>query len=182
MSTFFFLLPLFSAIAGYVFSLLFANLYFTNNRIKRYLLQTAKVFTINLVSSSVIEKQLSSKDAYEKLVPEVEKQIDLFLRVKLVKEMPYVGSLIGETTINSLKKLFMQELEILFPEVIQHYAKHIFTEADAGKIMAEQIAVIPPAKIKTLFKNSIQSFAAWGLLLGFVTGLLQLLFIFLIIG
>ncbi|HEY9362393.1 MAG TPA: hypothetical protein VIQ00_03960 [Chitinophagaceae bacterium] len=178
MASLFLFLPLISALAGYLISVACTALWLNTSRKRKYLNKIAKVFSSELVLSLATGKFLNSKDAYEKLVPQIEQHIDTFLNVKLVKEMPYLGMLVGDKTINSLKKIFMQELEILFPETIKSYAADLVTEKNVSKIISEKISGLPASRINSFYKKPIMLFHFWGLLLGFITGLLQLLFFF----
>jgi hypothetical protein len=49
----------------------------------------------------------------------------IFLRIKLKDEMPMLSMFIGDKTITSLKKFFMQEIEILFPQVMKQFAANL---------------------------------------------------------
>ncbi|HEY0434596.1 MAG TPA: DUF445 domain-containing protein, partial [Chitinophagaceae bacterium] len=70
------------------------------------------------VAKMDLEQKLTSPAQVEKIMPVIEEKIDDFLRVKIKKEMPVVGAFIGDKTIGSLKKVFVAELQSLFPVVI----------------------------------------------------------------
>ena len=55
-------------------------------------------------------------------MPVIEAHIDEFLRNKLKDCNSHDGNVIGEKTITQFKTVFMNELEVIFPEVIDKYA------------------------------------------------------------
>src|ERR1700730_5329570 len=63
-----------------------------------------------------IEQKISDPDNLREIMPVIEKHVDDFLRNKLTKEMPFLSMFIGDKTIGTMKKVFMQEIETLFPE------------------------------------------------------------------
>jgi hypothetical protein len=114
----------------------------------------------------------SPGDSLEEVRPVIEEHLDHFLGVKLGKEMPMVGMFVGEKTIAQMKQLFMQELALLFPEVMNRYVSGLMqkiTSPAAGKTVAGRFrAAILPVLSKTL--NRIPVF---GSLTGIIISLLQ---------
>lgn len=108
---------------------------------------------------------IKSKGAnIEDIQPLIEEHLDHFLEVKLIKEMPVVGMFVGDKTIAQLKQLFMQELELLFPEVMNRYLNTLTAKLATEKFSLESIrSLILPVLSKEL--NNI-------LLLGTLSGVL----------
>lgn len=68
---------------------------------------------------------LSSQDQFEALKPIIHEKLDLFFREKLTAKMPMISMFIGDKTIEELKAVFMEELELLFPELINQYSGNL---------------------------------------------------------
>ncbi len=131
-----------------------------------------------MLSIKEIEEKITHPDNVKKIMPQAEEQIDHFLRVKLVKSMPVVGMFVGDKTINSLKALFITELEQLFPEIMKNYMGRLQEDFNIEKIVSAKIAAIPPSAIekavlKTM-KKEWQRIKLLGLLAGLVIGIIQL--------
>lgn len=132
-----------------------------------------------LVSFDDIERRIADPKSLEKIMPVIEEHIDQFLRVKLGKEMPMISAFIGDKTINSLKKIFMQELGTLFPQVMKNYAANLKNEIDLEKKITEKISSISSEQIETVLRQNLSKelkYLEWaGLLTGFIIGVIQLL-------
>lgn len=143
-----------------------------------------KLASAEFVSFDAIEQKISDPKNLEKVMPLIEKHVDDFLRVKLGKEMPVISMFIGNKTIDSLKKVFIQEIEALFPQVMNQFAGNIKAEFDVEKMVAGKIASIAPVKLeKTLLQALSKEFRyikILGAVTGLIIGIIQLLVIVLI--
>jgi uncharacterized membrane protein YheB (UPF0754 family) len=113
----------------------------------------------------------------------VEAHIDNFLRKKLADEMPIISMFIGENTIQQLKGVFMQELRLLFPDLMQQYMGHLQQDLDLEKIVVQKVSGFSSDKLEQIL-NSIMSkefrfVEIIGAVLGFVIGLLQIFITYL---
>jgi len=115
----------------------------------------------------------------EKIMPAIEQHVDYFLRVKLGKEMPMIGMFIGDKTIETMKKIFMQELETLFPQVMKSYAANLKSEINLKKIITDKIAGIPMDKLENVFHQQLSKemnlVRLTGAAVGFIIGIIQIL-------
>lgn len=68
---------------------------------------------------------LSTQDQFEALKPIMHEKLDLFFREKLTAKMPMISMFIGDKTIEELKAVFMEELELLFPELMNSYSGNL---------------------------------------------------------
>ena len=141
---------------------------------------TAEAF----LTKEVIRSGISQAGSYETLRPFIEEHTDTFLRQRLVKSMPVIGMLIGDKTILQLKTLFMKELETLFPVVVDKYLETL-SGADTANLVSRQIATVTAAEWKNIFRaaagKELRVFPLAGLVCGLITGLVQLLYMTLII-
>lgn len=142
-----------------------------------------KLVSNELLSFQDIAAKITNQDNMEKLMPHVEAHIDNFLRKKLADEMPIISMFIGENTIQQLKGVFMQELRLLFPDLMQQYVGHLQQDLDLEKIVIQKVAGFSSDKLEQIL-NSIMSkefrfVEIIGAVLGFVIGLLQIFITYL---
>jgi uncharacterized membrane protein YheB (UPF0754 family) len=86
--------------------------------------------------------QLGDASNLEKIRPMIDEHLDHFLRVKLAKEMPFITAFIGDKTINSLKALFMTELEQLFPQIMGAYAGTLHGEFNIEQLVMSKMSQV----------------------------------------
>ncbi len=132
-----------------------------------------------LLSFAEIEAQLTAKDNLSKLSPLVESHLDHFLRNKLSAEMPVISAFIGEKTIQKLKTVFLEEMNILFPELMKKYAQHLEEDLDLERIVTDKVANFSSEKLESLLYQIMASEFRFveiiGAILGFMIGLLQVI-------
>ena len=131
-----------------------------------------------LLSFKEIAGKITNPENVEKLMPVVETHIDHFLRVKLAEKMPVIGMFIGDKTINELKGVFMEELKILFPVLMESYMTNLQKDLDLEQIVTQKVAAFSSDKLEDIL-NSIMSkefrfVEIIGAVLGFIIGLLQI--------
>lgn len=138
-----------------------------------------KLVSDELLSFSDIREKITDPENLKKIMPMIEGHIENFLRVKLSDEMPFLSLFIGDRTINSLKKIFMQELENLFPQVMKNYAGHLQTELDLEKIVTEKVAAFSSEKLESILyqimNKEFRFVEIIGGVIGFIIGLVQIL-------
>ena len=130
-----------------------------------------------LLSFSDIEEKISNPDNLKKVMPYVDSHIEHFLRVKLSDSMPMVSMFIGDKTIDKLKGIFMEELEILFPKLMKDYAGSLKQELDLEKIVTDKVKAFSSDKLEDiLYQVMAKEFRfveIIGAVLGFIIGVLQ---------
>jgi uncharacterized membrane protein YheB (UPF0754 family) len=137
-----------------------------------------------LLSFGDIEKTITNPDNVKKILPLAEQHIDNFLRNKLKQSMPVVGMFIGDKTINQLKTVFMQELEDLFPVIMQNYVSNLKNDLDLERIVTDKIQNFSSDKLEKMLNQILTKEFRFveviGAALGFFIGLLQILITLLI--
>jgi uncharacterized membrane protein YheB (UPF0754 family) len=132
-----------------------------------------------LLSFGDIEKTITDPRNVQRILPVVEEHIDHFLRNKLKESMPMVSMFVGEKTITQLKTVFMQELEELFPVILQQYVSHLREDLDLERIVVEKIAGFSNDRLESMLNEFLTKEFRFveviGALLGFLIGLLQIL-------
>lgn len=134
-------------------------------------------------SSAELEQKISDPRNMEKLKPLIETHVDDFLRVKLKEQMPMISMFVGDKTINTLKGVFMQEIENLFPQVMGQFAGNLKNEINIEQMVVAKINNISPATIEsTLHQNLSKEFgmaSLFGAIIGFLVGIVQLAIVLL---
>jgi uncharacterized membrane protein YheB (UPF0754 family) len=138
-----------------------------------------KLVADELLSFKDIEQKITSPENLSSVMPYIENHIDDFLRVKLGKAMPMIGMFIGEKTINEMKKIFMAELESIFPEVMHKYMGKLQEELDLEKIVTEKVKAFSSDKLESILQQimakEFKFVEILGGVLGFIIGILQVL-------
>ena len=97
---------------------------------------------------------------------------DDFLRKKLSEVFPVISMFIGDSTINQLKAVFMDELEIIFPELIASYMKDLESQLDLEKIVTEKVYGFSSDKMETILNQIMSKEFRFVEIIGGVLGLL----------
>ena len=116
--------------------------------------KAGKIVAEEFFSLTTIEEKISDPATLQKIMPLIEEHIDDFLRNKLKKEMPFIGMLIGDKTIGSLKKVFMTELETLFPNIMRSYASNLIADLDIEQLVTKKIAAASIQQVEKSFKEN----------------------------
>jgi len=134
----------------------------------------------NFISAEMIEQKITDPKNLQKIMPVVEEHIDDFLRNKLKKQMPVIGMFIGDKTINSLKEVFIKELEHLFPQVMKNFASNMKEDLDIEQLVSEKINAISIPQLEKTVRSNLSteirylsvSSAAVGLAIGIITAII----------
>lgn len=137
----------------------------------------------NFFSDKMMEEKITDPKNLQKIMPVVEEHIDDFLRNKLKKQLPVVGMFIGDKTINSLKTVFITELENLFPQVMKSFASNLKDDLNVEKLVAKKINSVSIASLKDAFYKNLSGeirllsiiSASLGFLIGSITAVIILL-------
>lgn len=142
-----------------------------------------KLVSNELLSFDDIQQKITSPENLKKLLPMIEGHIDNFLRVKLSNEMPFLSMFIGDKTITSLKNIFLQELEMLFPEIMKGYVGQLKADLDLEKIVTEKVAAFSSEKLESILyqimNKEFRFVEIIGGVIGFIIGFVQVLITFL---
>jgi uncharacterized membrane protein YheB (UPF0754 family) len=127
-----------------------------------------------------IEKKISDPANAKKILPLVEEHVDDFLRNKLKAKMPVVGMFIGEKTINSMKEVFLKEIEEMFPRILTQFAGNLQQELNIESMVANRISSIPLSQMEQMAAPILNYYLAIGALIGFCVGLVNLILFLLV--
>jgi uncharacterized membrane protein YheB (UPF0754 family) len=138
-----------------------------------------------IFSLGEIAEKITDPSNLQKIMPVIDEHIDHFLKVKLKQSMPVVGMFIGEKTIAQLKQVFLDELQSLFPQIMQNYAKELQNDFDLKKIVAHKLQSVPEEKIQSIIKQAfskqISSIEIAGAVIGFIIGLISVVSTYFIV-
>jgi len=131
-----------------------------------------------------LEQQIDVAGRFEEIKPLIEEHMDHFLRHKLKEQMPMIAMFIGDKTIQSLKTIFIQEIESLFPQVIGSFAGNLKKELKLQELVSAKLMAIPTRSIEQAVRRELAAelrlAALFGGFIGLIIGLLQLLIVLLL--
>lgn len=119
-----------------------------------------------------LENQLVKPENFDKLKPVIEHHMDDFLRNGLKEQMPMISMFIGEKTVNSLKTIFISEIEKLFPRVIGQFAGNLQKDLPLEKMIREKLDGIPDQQLTEQLASALKRPFAALYRLAFVLGLI----------
>lgn len=119
-------------------------------------------------------QKISDPSSVEKVIPLIETHIDDFLRNKLKAQLPVVGMFVGDKTIQSLKIVFLQEIQNLLPELMRQFAGNLEKELDIRQIVINKLNGVSSFQLEKLLSREIRYAGIAGAITGFLVGLLQL--------
>lgn len=92
----------------------------------------------NLFSFNELEKKLSNPEIIEKLKPQIENHVDIFLKDKLSEVFPLISKFIGEKTRGQFKAAFMVEIESIFPTLLKDYISQLEHDLDIKELVLKK--------------------------------------------
>jgi len=119
--------------------------------------RAGKIVAQQFFSLKTIEEKISDPSVLQKIMPLIEEHIDDFLRNKLKKEMPFIGMFVGDKTIGSLKKVFMTELETLFPNIMKSYVSNLIKDLNIEQLVSQKIAAASIPAIENSIKKDFST-------------------------
>jgi uncharacterized membrane protein YheB (UPF0754 family) len=195
-----FIIPLISAFIGWVTNWIAIKMLFHPREPKKILGITfhgifpkkqqqfaeklGKLVSAEFLSFTDIEQKISDPENLKKIMPMIENHVDDLLRIKIRDEMPVLSMFIGDKTVASLKKVFMQEIEILFPQVMKQFATNLKDELDLEEIVIKKVAGFSSDKLEEvlyqIMSKEFRFVEIIGAVIGFIIGLLQVMLTWLI--
>jgi 6-pyruvoyl-tetrahydropterin synthase len=127
---------------------------------KRALKSILKSFDIHtLIDTNDMAKNFKENS------PLIEEKLDSFFKTQLPKKMPIVSMFIGDKTTQQLKEVFMEELDTIFPEVIESIVQKGNFNLKITEIVNNQIR----PKINKIIQYSFAIGCFWGCLIALMT-------------
>lgn len=130
-----------------------------------------------LLSYDDIQQKITDPKNLEKLRPDIEAHIDLFLREKLKLVFPMLSMLIGEKTITQLKEAFLLELEQLFPILMNNYMNRLQSDLDLERIVREKVASFSSDRLELILleitRKEFKFLEFISMIMGIIIGIIQ---------
>ena len=146
-------------------------------RQRQFAEKLGKLVSDELLSFQDIAAKIADPANTEQLLPFIDAHIDQFLKVKLKESMPVVGMFIGDKTINQLKAVFLEELTLLFPQLMEQYMVNLQSQLDLEKIVIQKVQGFSTEKLEDILQQIMSKEFRFveviGAVLGFIIGLLQ---------
>ncbi|OQP49716.1 DUF445 domain-containing protein [Niastella yeongjuensis] len=171
-------LPLSSAFVGWLSNQLVIKMAFRAfSKRQTQLAQTlAPLLAREFASFSKLEEKITNPESIKKIMPVAEVHMDDFLRNKLKEGFPMI-TMVGDRTLNTLKEIFMKELESIFPVIMKEYMQNLEQDLNLEQTITNKIANLNAQKIKTtIYQHAapeLRKAALLGAGIGFVVGLVQ---------
>ena len=131
-----------------------------------------------LLSFEELQAAITHPDNLKGLMPKLESAIDHFLKNKLSETMPMISMFIGDKTIEKIKTVFTDEIQALFPELIQQYVASMKNNLDLEKIVTEKVSNFSSDKLESILYQVVSKefkfIEILGGVLGFLIGLIQI--------
>ncbi|MGJ7032580.1 hypothetical protein [Niabella hirudinis] len=174
-----------SALTGWLIHWIAGN-YFLNRYLPRQdapLAAKAGQLTGRLMEQTFnMEEKISDPALIEKAMPSIEKHIDDFLNVKLKEEIPMLGMFIGNKTTDKIREVFINQLKVLFPQVMLQLAGQLKNELNPEQIVIRQLTQTPLSSlVKDDIAAKLRKYRNAGLLYGFIIGLVNLVLLYFIL-
>ncbi|MRG43690.1 DUF445 domain-containing protein [Chitinophaga sp. SYP-B3965] len=141
--------------------------------------QLGKLVAEQFFSFEDIRRKLTDPAKISAIKPQVEEHLEHFLRKKLPEAMPMIAMFIGDSTILQIKTTLANELDILFPKLIDQYLVNAQKDFDLQSIVATKVAGLSSEQLEQGLYRQLGSGLAkigwFSAAVGFIVGLLQLL-------
>jgi len=148
-------------------------------RQKQFAEKLGRLVSSEFLSFTDIEQKISDPQNLKKVMPLIESHIDDFLRSKLKSQIPVLSMFIGEKTITSLKEVFMQEIETIFPQVMKQFAGNLKNELDLEEIVIKKVAGFSTDKLEEILyqimSKEFRFVEIIGAVIGFIIGVVQVI-------
>jgi uncharacterized membrane protein YheB (UPF0754 family) len=148
-------------------------------RQRQFAEKLGRLVSEEFLSFEDIETKISDPSNLKKIMPMIENHVDDFLKNKLKEQMPFISMFIGSKTINSLKDVFMLEIEALFPQVMKQFASNMKSELDLENIVITKVASFSSDKLEEiLYQIMAKEFRfveIIGAVIGLIIGIAQVL-------
>ena len=181
MNIWIFLVPFITALIGWLIARFVIKMFFQPNFARREAIAelVARLVCDDAISFTAIAAKISNTGDIKKIMPAIESNVDSYLRNKLNKTFPVMRVFIGGKTINQLKNIFMEQMEQVFPILLQNQLNNLSQDLDFEKIIRQKLSALPSDKFQDLLQAAVGKdlrYAKWaGALGGFVIGLLSVL-------
>jgi len=147
-------------------------------RQKTFAQKLGAVVANELLHFKDIAAQIKDPEELAKVMPDIEKHIDVFLNERLKEKLPIISMFVGQGTLEKIKEGLMDEIQVMLPEVIGKYADNLAHKIDVERMVTEKVSNFSSDKLEEILaavmKKEFKFVELVGGVLGFVIGLIQM--------
>ncbi|MDB5200722.1 MAG: hypothetical protein JWQ27_131 [Ferruginibacter sp.] len=130
-----------------------------------------------LSQNNLIAEKMDEMDMINRLKPDLEAHIDIFLKEKLKDAFPLLHQFMGEKTLARFKEAFLSEVELILPGLMRKSVASLLGEMQIKTLIEDQInAISIPAAEAYILKSAsrkIVLFKIAAAAFGLITGIIQ---------
>ena len=161
----------------YIFGLTIQGIF--PKRQKTFAMKLGAVVGKELLHFDEIAMKIKDPEALARVMPGIEKHIDVFLNVKLQEKLPVISMFVGQGTMVKIKEGLMEEINLMLPEVIGQYADNLSQNINVEKIVTDKINNFSSDKLEEILqavmKKEFRFIELIGGVFGFLIGLVQMM-------
>jgi hypothetical protein len=168
------LIPILTGAFGWLLIWLFAkSLFFPTKAIQigsftwaSKLTPLIQQFPIDLIIPNSDNNDANFKD----MQPLIEEKLDFFFNHTIKEKLPMMSMFIGEKTVAQLKKVFLEELAMIFPQIIEQFAQNAKKEF-SNTTNTKWSKTLAPIVMKAIVPVQWAAFilgCTWGALMVFI--------------
>jgi uncharacterized membrane protein YheB (UPF0754 family) len=122
-------------------------------RQKQFANSLGELVSKELLSFDDITGKVTNPENIKAVLPLIETKIEYFLKHKLSDAMPMLSMFIGDKTIDKVKTVFMEEIELLFPEMMNQYMTKMQSDLDLEKIVVDKVNGFSSEKLEEILQK-----------------------------
>lgn len=134
-----------------------------------------------LLSLSDIKDKIIGAEMNDQARSVVNNHLDKHLKNKITDAFPMIGMFINDSIIGQFKTMILDELDVIFPQLIESFSNDIESKLDIESIVSEKVKNFSFEKLErilfSIMKNEFKFIEFIGAVLGFIIGLIQILLI-----
>jgi uncharacterized membrane protein YheB (UPF0754 family) len=124
-------------------------------------------------------ERLNRPEAIAAVLPGIEAHIDAFLKQRLSEKLPVLAMFLSDEILQTIKATLTEEIASLLPEVAGRFAEGLGNAAELERMIADRLAAMPPEQTEQALRGALAGalgkLRLFGLIAGFVAGLLMML-------
>lgn len=136
-----------------------------------------KIVADELFSVEEVKRSLQDPKGIEGVNQVIDEKIEIFLEDKLVESLPMLYLFMSDELKAKIKSTLQLEIQLMMPEMIDHFANKIEREVDIEKTVYEKVVGFSSDKLESILysimSKEFRFIEVLGGVLGFIIGLIQ---------
>ncbi len=137
-----------------------------------------KIVAEELFSVEEVKKSLQDPEGFQEVNQIIDERIEHFLDQKLIESMPMLAMFMNDELKATIKDTLRTEVQMMLPELIDHFAQKIEREVDVEKTVYSKVAAFSSDKLESILyaimSKEFRFIEILGGILGFIIGLIQI--------